>query len=202
MSQPDNDTDPLTRAWESSRLAQFLQTGPTIQSESVIVSRIRRGIEGFERALRGAWLYRWLTKEPEPDVIVIDLRDTLTVGPIIAVLDWTTSRTTPWWYQSFLYRVFKQVEARCRQAPVRVASVIVLTAILTRWLMSAILGKLGSRELAIGAVALLLALGGFRITASWHDLRGSQLGQWITQLMTPPEPPESDAPDHPDDDTN
>ena len=43
-------------------------------------------------ALLGAWirasyLYRWLTKEPEPDVVVIDLRETYTVGPVIALLD-------------------------------------------------------------------------------------------------------------------
>jgi len=30
---------------------------------------------------------RWLTAEPEPDVIVIDLRETVTVGPIVLVLD-------------------------------------------------------------------------------------------------------------------
>lgn len=32
-------------------------------------------------------VYRWLTKEPEPDIIVIDLRETYTVGPFIKILD-------------------------------------------------------------------------------------------------------------------
>jgi hypothetical protein len=32
-------------------------------------------------------LGQWLTAEPDPDVIVIDLRDTVTVRPIILVLD-------------------------------------------------------------------------------------------------------------------
>lgn len=34
-----------------------------------------------------SWLYRWLTSEPEPAVVVIDLRETYTVGPVLAVLD-------------------------------------------------------------------------------------------------------------------
>jgi len=36
-------------------------------------------------SLRG--LRHWITAEPEPDVIVIDLRETVTVGPIILVFD-------------------------------------------------------------------------------------------------------------------
>ncbi|MFW5956632.1 MAG: hypothetical protein ACOCQY_04440 [Halorhabdus sp.] len=37
--------------------------------------------------ISASWLYRWLTAEPDPDVIVIDLRETVTVGPILAVLE-------------------------------------------------------------------------------------------------------------------
>lgn len=36
---------------------------------------------------RGSWLYRWLTAEPDPEVIVIDLRETYTVGPFVRLLD-------------------------------------------------------------------------------------------------------------------
>ncbi|PSQ50738.1 hypothetical protein BRD15_01045, partial [Halobacteriales archaeon SW_6_65_15] len=51
---------------------------------------------------RHSFCYRWLTKEPEPDVVVIDLRETYAVGPLIALLDrlaptlgrtWRASRT-------------------------------------------------------------------------------------------------------------
>jgi len=37
--------------------------------------------------IRESYLYRWLTKEPEPEVIVIDLRETYTVGPFIRLID-------------------------------------------------------------------------------------------------------------------
>lgn len=36
----------------------------------------------------------WLTAETDPDVIVVDLRETLTVSPIIVVLDWIVARLT------------------------------------------------------------------------------------------------------------
>ena len=34
-----------------------------------------------------AWIIRWLTREPEPNVVEIDLTETRTIGPIVAVLD-------------------------------------------------------------------------------------------------------------------
>jgi hypothetical protein len=36
----------------------------------------------------------WLTAEPDPEVVVVDLRETLTVGPIIVVVDWIVARLT------------------------------------------------------------------------------------------------------------
>jgi len=37
--------------------------------------------------VRNSTLYSWLTAEPDPDVVVIDLRETYTVGPFIMILD-------------------------------------------------------------------------------------------------------------------
>jgi len=37
--------------------------------------------------VRASWLYRWLTAEPDPHVVVIDLRETYTVGPLLAAID-------------------------------------------------------------------------------------------------------------------
>jgi len=41
---------------------------------------------------KASWIYRWLTAEPEPEVIVIDLRETHTVGPFFAMLNAVTPR--------------------------------------------------------------------------------------------------------------
>jgi hypothetical protein len=54
-------------------------------------------------AIRSSWLYRWLTADPDPDVIVIDLRETRTVGPVIELLDRTIELATPYWRASRLH---------------------------------------------------------------------------------------------------
>lgn len=51
---------------------------------------------------RQSFLYRWLTSEPEPDVIVIDLRDTYTVGTILSVHDCLVGPLVPWYHTSLL----------------------------------------------------------------------------------------------------
>lgn len=56
------------------------------------------------KAVQNSWLYGWLTAEPEPEVIVIDLRETYTVGPFIRILDWAIEKVRPWYRQSALKR--------------------------------------------------------------------------------------------------
>jgi hypothetical protein len=69
------------------------------------------------RWLRGAWLYRWLMTEPEPEVIVIDLRETYTVGPIIALLDRTANWIGPRWRASpFIKRLARLTTSVARVA--------------------------------------------------------------------------------------
>ncbi|MFC7235560.1 hypothetical protein [Halosegnis marinus] len=60
-------------------------------------------------AVRNSYLYRWLTKEPEPEVIVIDLRETWTVGPIIALFDRLIEWLAPYWRESTPKRALDRV---------------------------------------------------------------------------------------------
>ncbi|KAA9406610.1 hypothetical protein ACNO8S_10180 [Haloarcula sp. KBTZ06] len=50
--------------------------------------------------VRESYCYRWLTKEPDPDIIVIDLRETYTVGPFITLLDTLIPHIEDAWNQS------------------------------------------------------------------------------------------------------
>lgn len=59
---------------------------------------------------RGSRIYRWLTTEPEPAAIVIDLRKTHTVGPLLAVLDACTPQATRFWENSSLASVARAIE--------------------------------------------------------------------------------------------
>lgn len=60
---------------------------PAILGRAAAHARVTRALRTVKRWGRHSFLYRWLTKEPDPDVVVIDLRETYTVGPIIGVLD-------------------------------------------------------------------------------------------------------------------
>lgn len=62
---------------------------------------------------RKSFLYRWLTTEPDPEVVVIDLRETYTVGPLIAIIDSFVDRVAafddriaPYWSASTLSLIF------------------------------------------------------------------------------------------------
>lgn len=73
---------------------------------------------------RASWLYRWLTAEPEPEVIVIDLRETYTVGPLIAALGRVTRGLAPPIRETVLslWRRTRTRAALAWLAPVAVAS--------------------------------------------------------------------------------
>jgi hypothetical protein len=75
--------------------------GRVVSSAASKGSGVVESVAGF---VEGSYLYRWLTAEPEPDVVVIDLRETYTVGPFIRLLDATVEWLYPYWEASTLRR--------------------------------------------------------------------------------------------------
>ncbi|RNJ27135.1 hypothetical protein [Halosegnis longus] len=63
---------------------------------------LRRLERAVEETVRNSWLYRWLTAEPDPTVVTIDLRETHTVGPVLALLEWVVTPLWTRWQQSAL----------------------------------------------------------------------------------------------------
>ncbi|GAA0275876.1 hypothetical protein [Halobacterium noricense] len=72
--------------------------------------------ERLTRVVQGSFLYRWLTAEPDPEVIVIDLRETYTVGPFIAILDRVVETLVPYYRQSLLKRGVDGLAAHAARA--------------------------------------------------------------------------------------
>lgn len=66
--------------------------------------------------VRCSFLYRWLTKEPEPTVIIIDLHETLSVGPICELLNRAAIWITPFWKSSLLKSGLDTVEVATERA--------------------------------------------------------------------------------------
>jgi|GEM_PF-4506073 len=55
-------------------------------------------------SIRNSRIYRWFTAPPEPEVIVIDLRETYLIAPVLALLDRTVAVLRPWFHASQLKR--------------------------------------------------------------------------------------------------
>ena len=149
-------------------------------------SRLTGAGETLERWVRESFLFRWLTAEPDPAVIVVDLRETYTVGPILAGLD----RAGAFLADTRAGRTgadgLTTLSAAVERRPVRVASIVVLVAILTDTLVSLALGGFTRTGLAVRLFALGAALLGTRSTATATDLADSRL--WT--LLAPPAEPE------------
>jgi hypothetical protein len=77
----------------------------THTSESRLVFIARQGSQWFATVATNSLLYGCLTKEPDPDVIIIDLRKTWTVGPFITLLDALVEWIAPIWRASQLARL-------------------------------------------------------------------------------------------------
>ena len=79
-------------------------------------SSLANGVRTLARWIRHSYLFRWLTKEPEPDVVVIDLRETYTLGPVIALLDRLTPVVERTWRGSLAHRLTQKLRRSSKRA--------------------------------------------------------------------------------------
>lgn len=123
-------TDNHISVWgeQISRVVGGSTVGKMIDSlgESTLISGLEAVGDNAARIARQSFLFQWLTKEPEPEVIVIDLRETRTVGPVIGLLDWSTARVRPYWEETTLKTGMEHLVALGeRAADTRVGSMLV-----------------------------------------------------------------------------
>lgn len=101
--------------WDESRTATVLRA---------VENRVKRASEGSvllgaarslatrgEAVVRNSYCYRWLTTEPDPSVIVIDLRETRTVGPFVRLFERVADPAERAWADSRLASVTGSVGA-------------------------------------------------------------------------------------------
>lgn len=78
-------------AWDQSRTADLLRAVETRVTQASKGSLLARGARSIatrtEVVVRNSYGYQWLTAEPDTEVIVIDLRETRTVGPFVRLLE-------------------------------------------------------------------------------------------------------------------
>jgi hypothetical protein len=138
---------------------------------------------------RHSYLFRWLTAEPEPEVIVIDLRDTYTVGPFIAVLDWFITSLAPAYRHSRLRALGRRLATAFRSAPIRALSLGLLLPALAWLAFTAISYPISLRSLLPPLVLTGLAVAGTQVTHSLDELQENRLVALVLTAFAPPEPP-------------
>jgi hypothetical protein len=153
-------------------------------------------MRGGRRALtwvRASYLYRWLTAEPDPQVVVIDLRTTRTVGPFVRALDWTLTRVVAFTRESGLYQVGTTTAAAIRRAPVRVAGIVLCVAALVSFVSSVLTATAGPVEVLVHGAAVVVGLAGTRVRVPLEALAESRTARLLVAAFEPPEPPEPPA---------
>src|SRR6056297_879731 len=107
------------------RVHRFVDGSQTVATISRISSVFANASERVAAATRNSFIYRWLTKEPEPEVIVIDLRETRTVGPFINVFEAVSDCLEPYWHESRLRQALIAVDRGIeRAADTRIGGIV------------------------------------------------------------------------------
>jgi hypothetical protein len=91
-------TKMLQRAMHSSFVRDVLNS----LDKDRIVSTIQTTSTQLTHAVEKSFLYRWLTTDSEPNVIIIDLQETWTLGPVLGLLNHLMDKCRPYWRESFL----------------------------------------------------------------------------------------------------
>lgn len=164
------------------------QTSERALSGSAVVTTVRTVATHVGRYVRTSFLYRWLTTEPDPEVIVIDLRDTWTVGPVLAVLEWIFTELDRARTNSRFGSLLDAMTQALKTRPVRAIGTVVaaLGATLT---VATLLTSGATTSVVIGLVVLLAGIIATRDTRDWQTLRETQLAEVLRRVLEPPAPP-------------
>ena len=158
-------------------------------------SALYRAWVASRRFAKTSWLYRWLTAEPTPEVIVIDLRDTLAIAPVIHTLDRLIRDAIAVVPTSGWARLAYRLRARFFKQPIRILSAGVIAVVLVALLALTVSGAtLGFEVIGLAAV-LLVAARGTQSTYTWAQLTAMPWYQVLNAVVSPPEPPDAPAGD-------
>lgn len=172
-----------------SRIRQSLGTLSGRLSVAAVESSAGSAVATVGDWVRTSRSYRWLTAEPDPDVIVIDLRETYTVGPIIRVLDRVVGSLADAWDGSAADAALSRVV----DVPMRALGVVTLAALLTETVLTLALVDFTRSSLLVRAILFGFAALAIQIPLSASELAETRTGRLLRGILEPPEPPGEDA---------
>ncbi|SDJ69991.1 hypothetical protein SAMN05216226_107188 [Halovenus aranensis] len=191
QSSSDDESDETERpAIANSQLVGFVHNTTSRIGDAAKRSEVAGVTASAQHLVKSSWLYRWLTAEPDPDVVVIDLRETLTVGPWLRVLQRTIEWLLPAAVSSLLFRTCRHIHRAVTSRPVQIASLFIGSVAVLILALAAQSSDPSAVLVGVGALLALLAVVGSRITWTWGTLRETKGYQLLAAAFEPPEPPE------------
>ncbi|GAB3319795.1 hypothetical protein [Haloplanus salinarum] len=184
MSHSDDAESRLAAAVADSRIVATLDDRLAGVGRG---ERTERLAARTRRVVTDSFVYRWLTAEPDPEVIVIDLRETYTVGPFVAVVDRLVEGFDAAATSSGAVALARGLLGEFRAAPVRLLGAAVALGCAGGLLAGAVLGALGVVSTAVLVALAVAGLAGTRVTASWADLVESRVGRLVAAALEPPD---------------
>lgn len=136
-----------------------------------------------------SWIYQWLTKEPDPEVIVIDIRYTRSVGPFLAVVDELLAFLLPATGYSLLVRTGSRTLKAFLDTPIRVASYGIMGATVAGTAFGFLIGAMNIPTTLIAILLVVLAAVGTHVRMGWEEIVESPVVKFLVRLFAPPEPP-------------
>ncbi|ELY45694.1 hypothetical protein [Natronorubrum sulfidifaciens] len=168
-------------------------------------ARVTNLTTAIKSAVTGSFCYRWLTAEPEPEVIEIDLRETWTAGPVITTIDRTCRELAAGVPTATITGIGTDVATFVQARPIRAASLALLPALFGSLLLGTFTGTLSTVPVAALVALAALAAAGLRSTTTLEELQATRAAQLLSAAFEPPEPPtteQNDIADRSEDDTD
>lgn len=169
----------------SSRISRW---GAEHGSRAVSTARVRSIGEWSQRKTRQSFLYSWLTADPDPEVIVIDLRETYTAGPVIAGLDRAIASVLPGMTSSTVTEEVRAGAAVIRQRPLRYLGGVGVILVGLSLCTTTISGSATPLVVGIHVILSVLFALGLRSKRTWDELVAHPVVQWLAGAFEPPEP--------------
>ncbi|WP_252699113.1 hypothetical protein [Natronosalvus vescus] len=156
----------------------------------------------LQRYVTSSFGYQWLTAEPNPDVIVIDLRETVVGTLVIRPLEWTIETITDASSDSRLVEPLHYVHHEFRSNPIRLLGFAGLASIPPLFGVLALTGNLS--VVTTAGVVVLAAAAGLATRARWSldELLETRVAKALAATFEPPAPPERASTDGNDESTS
>ena len=143
----------------------------------------------LQRWIRSSYGYRWMTADPDPNVIVIDLRETKTVAPVLRSLDRVCAVLWPALVHARTRRIASRAARALRATPVRVLGIGLAGLGVAGLIDNAVTGSLTRVAVVLFGTMTLLGLLAVRDRRSWTELRRGPVVRVLSAVFVPPDPP-------------